>query len=230
MTVQRLQVQCSALEVLPLAPMPKLLKLFTDGELAKHIISCLQSSLPEVRSAAASSVAHLLSSQDLLRHLASSGNLLTAVTQWAGLLGAALSDPAPAVMSAAHAATQRILGSVAHDSCSDAGMLQDKFAGALCQRVVKSLGSILEQAQMFSASEQVCTCTQQRAHQCCNACGEEPKQRVLTGCADAAYLWQLCCRHKQPSSLTQTYFDTQHQKHWAFSSTATPASTGVCYR
>lgn len=149
------EVQCSALEVLPLAPMPKLLKLFTDGELAKHIISCLQSSLPEVRAAAATSVAHLLSSQDLLQHLASSGNLLTAVTQWAGLLGAALSDPAPAVIGAAHAALQRILGSIAHAGGSNAGMLQDKFAGALCQRVVKSLGSVLEQAQTLSAGEQV---------------------------------------------------------------------------
>jgi len=170
-TVHWLQVQCSALEVLPLAPMPKLLKLFTDGELAKHIISCLQSSLPEVRAAAATSVAHLLSSQDLLRHLASSGTLLTAVTQWAGLLGAALSDPAPAVIGAAHAAMQRILGSVAHNGGSDAGMLQDEFVGALCQRVVKSLGSILEQAQLLSAGEQVCTYTPQCAHQrCINRC------------------------------------------------------------
>ncbi len=187
-TVHWLQVQCSALEVLPLAPMPKLLKLFTDGELAKHINSCLQSSLPEVRAAAVTAVAHLLSSQDLLRHLASSGNLLTAVTQWARLLGAALSDPAPAVIGAAHAAMQRILGSVAHNGGSDAGMLQDKFAGALCQRVVKSLGSILEQAQMLSAGEQVCTCTPQSAHQCCNICREEPKQRELTGRADATCL------------------------------------------
>ncbi len=170
-TVHWLQVQCSALEVLPLVPMPKLLKLFTDGELAKHIISCLQSSLPEVRAAAATSVAHLLSSQDLLRHLASSGTLLTAVTQWAGLLGAALSDPAPAVIGAAHAAMQRILGSVAHNGGSDAGMLQDEFVGALCQRVVKSLGSILEQAQLLSAGEQVCTYTPQCAHQrCINRC------------------------------------------------------------
>jgi len=188
-TVHWLQVQCSALEVLPLAPMPKLLKLFTDGELAKHINSCLQSSLPEVRAAAVTAVAHLLSSQDLLRHLASSGNLLTAVTQWARLLGAALSDPAPAVIGAAHAAMQRILGSVAHNGGSDAGMLQDKFAGALCQRVVKSVGSILEQAQTLSAGEQVCTCTPQCAHQGFNICREEPKQSdQLTGRADATCL------------------------------------------
>ena len=188
-TVSWLQVQCSALEVLPHAPMPKLLKLFTDGELAKHIISCLQSSLPEVRAAAVAAVAHLLSSQDLLRHLASSGNLLTAVTQWAGLLGAALSDPAPAVIGAAHAGMQRVLESVAHNGGSDAGMLQDKFTGALCQRVVKSLGSILEQAQTLSAGEQVCICTPQCAYQAFNTFREGPKQRYqLTGRADATCL------------------------------------------
>ena len=149
------QVQCCALDVLPLAPVPKLLKLFTDGELAKHVISCLQSSLPEVRVAAVTSAAHLLSNQELLAHLAGSGTLLTAVTQWAGLLGAALMDPAPAVIGAAHAAVQRVLGAVAPSRGSDAGVLQDKLAGPLCQRVVKNLGTILEQAQMLSAGEQV---------------------------------------------------------------------------
>ncbi|KAL0052511.1 hypothetical protein WJX82_003263 [Trebouxia sp. C0006] len=52
-------------------------------------------------------------------------------------------------------ALETILGSVAHNGGSDAGMLQDKFAGALCQRVIKSLGSILEQAQTLSAGDQV---------------------------------------------------------------------------
>lgn len=44
-----MQVQISALEILPLAPPHKVIKLFTDGELAKHVFSCLQSSLSQVR-------------------------------------------------------------------------------------------------------------------------------------------------------------------------------------
>ena len=149
------QVQCCALDVLPLAPTAKLIKLFTDGELAKHVSSCLQSSLPDVRVAAVTCAAHLLSSQELLVGLASSGSLLTAITQWAGALGRALTDTAPAVNGAAHAAVQRLLWAVAKHAGSDAGLLQDKLAGALCQQVVKSLGTILEQAQMLPASEQV---------------------------------------------------------------------------
>ncbi len=155
LSLLRMQVQCCALDVLPLAPVPKLLKLFTDGELAKHIISCLQSALSEVRASAVTSVAHLLSSQELLGHIAGSGSLLTAATQWAGALGNALMDPAPAVDGAAHAAVERVLGAVAQHSSSESGLLQDKLAGALCQRVVKSLGTILEQAQLLSAAEQV---------------------------------------------------------------------------
>lgn len=149
------EVQSSALEVLPLAPTHNVIKLFTDGEAAKHVLSCLQSSLPEVRVAAVTCAAHFLSNQALLGQLASSGAFLSAATQWSGALGNALMDPAPAVCGAAHAALQKILRSVANNSGSDTALLQDKLAGTLCQRVVRSLGSVLEQAQSLSAAEQV---------------------------------------------------------------------------
>lgn len=141
--------------MLPLAPTHNVIKLFTDGEAAKHVLSCLQSSLPEVRVAAVTCAAHFLSNQALLGQLASSGAFLSAATQWSGALGNALMDPAPAVCGAAHAALQKILRSVANNSGSDTALLQDKLAGTLCQRVVRSLGSVLEQAQSLSAAEQV---------------------------------------------------------------------------
>ena len=104
-----MQVQCSALEVLPLAPVTKTLKLFTDGELAKHVLTCLQSSLPEVRVAGITCTANLLQNQQLLTQLAKSGNTLTAVTQWVGAVGNGLMDTVPAVNAAAHAAVQSLL-------------------------------------------------------------------------------------------------------------------------
>lgn len=149
------EVQSSALEVLPLAPPHKVIKLFNDGELARHVISCLQSSLSQVRAAAVTSAAHLLSNQALLGLLAGSGTFLTAASQWTGALGNALIDPAHAVCAAAHAAMQQMLRSMAVNRSSDTAILQDKLAGLLCQRVVKSLGIVLEQAQLLSAAEQV---------------------------------------------------------------------------
>lgn len=148
-------MQSSALEVLPLAPPHKVIKLFNDGELARHVISCLQSSLSQVRAAAVTSAAHLLSNQALLGLLAGSGTFLTAASQWTGALGNALIDPAHAVCAAAHAAMQQMLRSMAVNRSSDTAILQDKLAGLLCQRVVKSLGIVLEQAQLLSAAEQV---------------------------------------------------------------------------
>ena len=135
--------------------MHKVSKLFTDGELAKHVISCLQSSMSEVRTAAVTCAAHLLSDQALLGQLASSGTFLAAATQWVGALGNALMDPAHAVCAAAHAATQQMLQSVAANNSSDMAVLQERLAGMLCQRVVKSLGTVLELAQLLSAAEQV---------------------------------------------------------------------------
>lgn len=64
-------------------------------------------------------------------------------------------DPAHAVCAAAHAAVQQMLQSVAVNSGSDTAMLQGKLAGMLCQKVVSSLGVVLEQAQLLSAAEQV---------------------------------------------------------------------------
>lgn len=148
-------MQSSALEVLPLAPTHNVTKLFTDGELSKHVTSCLQSSMSEVRTAAVMCAAHLLGNQALLGQLASSGTFLAAATQWVGALGSALLDPAHAVCATAHAAMQQMLRSVPANSSSDTAILQDRFAGMLCQRVVKSLGTVLEQAQLLTAAEQV---------------------------------------------------------------------------
>ena len=149
------QVQSSALEVLPLAPTHNVTKLFTEGELGKHVVSCLQSSMSEVRTAAVTCAAHLLSNQALLGQLASSGTFLAVATQWVEALGNALMDSAHAVCAAAHAAMQRMLQSVAASGRSDTAVLQGRLAGMLCQRVVKSLGTVLEHAQLLSAAEQV---------------------------------------------------------------------------
>ena len=111
--------------------------------------------MSEVRTTAVTCTAHLLSNQALLGQLASSGTFLAAATQWVGALGNALMDPAHAVCAAAHAAMQQLLQSVAASSSSDTAILQDRLAGMLCQRVVKSLGTVLEQAQLLSAAEQV---------------------------------------------------------------------------
>ena len=111
--------------------------------------------MSEVRTAAVTCAARLLSNQALLGQLASSGTFLAAATQWVGALGNALTDPAHAVCAAAHAAMQWMLQSVAASSSSDTAVLQDRLAGMLCQRVVKSLGTVLEQAQLLSAAEQV---------------------------------------------------------------------------
>ena len=111
--------------------------------------------MSEVRTAAVTCAAHLLSSPDLLGQLASSGTFLAVAAQWIGSLGTALTDPAHTVCAAAHAAMQRMLQSVAASGSSDTAVLQDRLAGMLCQRVVKSLGTVLEHAQLLSAAEQV---------------------------------------------------------------------------
>ena len=150
-------MQSSALEVLALAPPYNVVKLFTDGELAKHVLSALQSSLPEVRVAAVTSAAHILSNSGLLGQLAILGPFPATATQWTAQLGSALLDPAPAVCGAAHAALHKVLHGVATSGGGDTAMLQDRLAGTLCQKVVKSLGPILQQAQALSAADQVHT-------------------------------------------------------------------------
>ena len=176
------QVQSSALEVLPLAPTHNVAKLFTDGELGKHVISCLQSSMSEVRTAAVTCAAHLLSNQALLGRLASLGTFLAVATQWVGALGNALMDPAHTVCAAAHAAMQQMLKSVAASSSSDTAILQDRLAGMLCQRVVKSLGTVLEHAQLLSAAEQVSTALHAADH---NTCG-------FSNCSCEVCLLKVC--------------------------------------
>lgn len=151
-----LQVQCCALDVLPLAPPDRIFKLLTDAELAKHILAAIQSSLPEVRQAAVTAVGQLLSNNQLLRLLAPTPAAVAAANQWTAALGNALMDSVPLVCAATHVAMLRLLGSLTHQRGTDAELLKEQLAGVICQRVVKSLGTILEQAQMLSAAEQVC--------------------------------------------------------------------------
>lgn len=61
----------------------------------------------------------------------------------------------PGVCAASHVAVQRLLAEVTQRHGTDAEILSEQLAGVLCQRVVKSLGTILEQGQMLSAAEQV---------------------------------------------------------------------------
>ena len=88
-----MQVQCSALDVLPLAPPDKIFKLFTEAELAKHVTACVQSSLPEVRAAGVTAVGQLLSNPELLALLAPAPAAAAAASQWTAALGNALMDP-----------------------------------------------------------------------------------------------------------------------------------------
>ena len=150
-----MQVQCSALDILPLAPPDKIFKLFTAADLAKHVLATIQSSLPEVRQAAVTAVGQLLSNDKLLRLIAPTPAAAAAANQWTAALGNALMDPVPAVCAATHVALQRLLSSMTQGQGTDAEMLKEQLAGIICQRVVKSLGTILEQAQMLSAAEQV---------------------------------------------------------------------------
>lgn len=152
------QVQCSALDVLPLAPPDNIYKLFTEADLAKHVLAAVQSSLPEVRQVAVTAIGQLLSNDQLLQLLAPTPAAAAAANQWIAALSTSLMDPVPAVCAATHVALQQLLGSMAPQQGSDAEILKKQLAGVICQRVVKSLGTILEKAHVLSAAEQVLPC------------------------------------------------------------------------
>lgn len=162
-----MQVQCGAFDVLPLAPTNKILKLFTEADLAKHVLSAVQSSLPEVRQAAVTAVGRLLRSDQLLQLLAPIPAAVAAANQWTAAVSTALLDTVPAVCAASHVAMRELLHGMTKQQGSDAQKLRTQLAGVICQRVVKSLGSILEKAHILAASEQVgFACTPLAGHHC----------------------------------------------------------------
>ena len=97
------QVQCAALEVIPLIPAFKLALVFSEGSLHPKLTPALRSPLREVRAAALSCLGALATRQGVLSVLGSSPGYAEAVTEWMGGLGDALLDTSHAVASEAHA-------------------------------------------------------------------------------------------------------------------------------
>ena len=100
------QVQCAALEVIPLVPPFKLAGLLSVGTLHPKINPAIRSPLREIRAAAIYALGGLACRQGALNALGSSPQYAECVLEWIGGLGDALLDTSHAVASAAHACAQ----------------------------------------------------------------------------------------------------------------------------
>ena len=103
------QVQCSALEILPLIPAHKLRSLLApDGRLVGTLTRQMGAALKEVRAAALSAAGRWLADTGRSAVLAANSGILVHAQKWAELIVDALTDPAPAVSAAAFDAARYI--------------------------------------------------------------------------------------------------------------------------
>ena len=119
-----MQVQCAALEIIPLVPTHKLAALFSKGSLHPKLTPALRSPLREVRAAALNSLGSLAGRPGALSALGETSERADSVREWIGSLGDALLDGSHAVASTAHACAWYVsvcilLGGL---SCLHAGM------------------------------------------------------------------------------------------------------------
>ena len=99
---QKLQVQISALEILPLIPSHKLATLVTpDGSFSSLLTRQMSTSLKEVSAAAVASVGRWLSDTVATDSLASSPKIGGTATTWAAIIAEATLDASQALAAAA---------------------------------------------------------------------------------------------------------------------------------
>jgi len=132
--------------------------MLADGALGARLSACLGSGAPEVRAAATAAAGAWLADRGALAALA--GGAAAAAERaldWAGALGDALLDPAPAPAAAAWAALGALLAprEAAHGAqAGEADALRERGARRVAGRALAALAAVLGRARALPPDDQ----------------------------------------------------------------------------